>query len=112
MEKTKKLTIIVLAFIIMSMAISTIAYAAEEYDWSDYGMSESEATAFLGLGIAMCVGGLLVWFIVWILIGIWVYKDAEKRGKSGILWLLLVIILGIIGLIIWLVVRPKEMAPK
>ena len=39
------------------------------------------------------------------------YKDAEKRGKSGVLWLIVVWVLGIIGLIIWLVVRPKEVMP-
>jgi len=35
-----------------------------------------------------------------------VYRDAEKRGKSGALWLIIVIILGLIGIIIWLIVRP------
>ena len=33
-------------------------------------------------------------------------KDAEKRDSSGALWLIIVILTGIIGLIIWLVVRP------
>lgn len=46
--------------------------------------------------------------IVNILICIWVYKDAEKRGQSGILWLLVVLVAGIIGIIIWLVIRPPE----
>ena len=35
-----------------------------------------------------------------------VYRDAEKRGSSGALWLIIVIFTGIIGLIIWLVIRP------
>jgi len=48
---------------------------------------------------------LIVWFIIAILIAVWVYKDAEKRGESGVLWLIIAIILGIIGLIIWLIVR-------
>ena len=50
---------------------------------------------------------IIIW-IIFILIAIWVYKDAEKRGKSGALWLVIVILTGIIGLIIWFVVRPKE----
>jgi hypothetical protein len=39
-------------------------------------------------------------------VAIWFYKDAEKRGKSGGLWLIIVILLGLIGIIIWLLVRP------
>ncbi len=52
----------------------------------------------------------LVWvvmFVIWIAIGVWMYKDAEKRGKSGALWLIIGLILGIIGLIVWLIVRPE-----
>jgi hypothetical protein len=41
------------------------------------------------------------------LVAIWVYKDAEKRGKSGALWLIIVLLFGILGLIIWLIVRPS-----
>jgi len=57
----------------------------------------------------------LVWvvmFIIWIGIGIWMYKDAEKRGKNGALWLIIGLVLGIIGLIIWLIVRPSDQEPR
>jgi hypothetical protein len=47
-------------------------------------------------------------FIVAILLAVWVYRDAEKRGESGILWLIIVLITGIIGLIIWLIVRGDK----
>ncbi|KAA0002527.1 MAG: zinc ribbon domain-containing protein, partial [Thermoplasmata archaeon] len=49
-------------------------------------------------------------FIIWIAIGVWMYRDAEKRGKSGALWLIIGLLFGIIGLglIIWLIVRPPE----
>ena len=79
--------------ILAMLAISTIA-------------SAQDPGAVLGLGLAACAIFALVWFVIWILIAIWVYKDAEKRGSSGALWLILVILLGIIGIIIWLVVRP------
>jgi len=45
-------------------------------------------------------------FVIWIVIVIWVYRDAEQRGESGVLWLLIVLLTGIIGLIIWLILRP------
>ncbi|MFX1521688.1 MAG: zinc ribbon domain-containing protein [Promethearchaeota archaeon] len=51
---------------------------------------------------------MAVIFIVAILLAVWVYRDAEKRGESGILWLIIVLITGIIGLIIWLIVRGDK----
>jgi hypothetical protein len=50
----------------------------------------------------------VVWFIIWILIAIWVYRDAEERGMSGALWLIIVIFTGLIGIIIYLVVRTDR----
>jgi len=86
----------------MSLFISTLAIAQDEYDmWT----TSSADAFFLGYSLLCCVIMLIPW-IIWLLLGIWVYKDAEKRGKSGIVWFLIVFILGIIGLIIWLVVRP------
>ncbi len=56
---------------------------------------------------ALCFFWVLM-FIIWIAIGVWMYRDAEKRGKSGALWLIIGLLFGIIGLIIWLIVRPPE----
>ncbi len=54
-------------------------------------------------GLAIC-GALC---FVYLLLAIWHYKDAEKRGKSGVGWLLVSLILPILATIIWLIVRPK-----
>jgi hypothetical protein len=54
------------------------------------------------------LGPLIIWFVIAIVIGVWVYKDAESRGESGILWLIIVLIAGIIGLIIWLIIRRDK----
>jgi len=66
------------------------------------------------LQIEWLLGGLclipIIWFVVAILLCVWVYRDAESRGMSGVLWLIVVILTGIIGLIIYLIVR-KEKAP-
>ncbi len=50
----------------------------------------------------------IVWFIIGILLCIWVYRDAESRGMNGVLWLIIVLIAGIVGLIIYLVVRKDK----
>lgn len=40
---------------------------------------------------------------------IWAYNDAEKRGKPGLLVALLVLLATWpLGLIIWLLIRPKD----
>jgi TctA family transporter len=62
-----------------------------------------------GIGIvALMIAIGVIWFVVAILIAVWVYRDAEKRGESGALWLIIVLITGIIGLIIWLIVRGDK----
>ena len=47
----------------------------------------------------------LILLAVWIVVTVWVYRDAESRGMSGALWALLIFVGNIIGLIIYLIVR-------
>jgi len=77
-----------------------------------YDVSPEEAVAWgIGCWIAMMVFSL-IWLAVWIIILIWVYKDAKARGMDNpAVWLILVIFTHFIGLIIYLVVRPKEKLP-
>jgi heme/copper-type cytochrome/quinol oxidase subunit 2 len=73
--------------------IIPLAIAQEEWLW--------------GFSLLFCLVPL-VWFIVAILLCIWVYRDAERRGMNGVLWLIIVLIAGIIGLIIYLIVRKDK----
>jgi RNA polymerase subunit RPABC4/transcription elongation factor Spt4 len=45
--------------------------------------------------------------ILWGAVLLWVYRDAQKRGMNGILWLLLVLIANVIGLLIYAIVRSE-----
>ena len=63
-----------------------------------------------GLSLLFCLIPI-VWFVIAILLCIWVYRDAESRGMNGVLWLIVVLLTGLVGLIIYLVVR-KEKAPS
>ncbi len=69
-----------------------------------------------GLVEMLIAAGLLlfyvVMFIIAILIAVWVYRDAKKRYPPGsstpVVWLIVALLFGILGLIIYLIVRPKE----
>ena len=64
--------------------------------------------SMMGMLIMLCV--MLPVFIVYIWSVIWAYKDANARGKSGILVALLVFFLSWpAGLLIWLVFRPDKL---
>ena len=60
-----------------------------------------------GLSLLFCLIPI-VWFVIAILLCIWVYRDAESRGMNGVLWLIVVLLTGIVGLIIYLVVRKEK----
>jgi thiol:disulfide interchange protein len=44
-------------------------------------------------------------FIVQIALGAWIYKDAKKRNMDAALWLLVVLLTGLVGLVIYFIVR-------
>jgi len=50
----------------------------------------------------------IAFLVLWIMVLIWVYRDAERRGMSGILWLLLVLIGNVVGLLIYAIVRSER----
>lgn len=100
LNKSKKL-MIALSCLLFSTLIFGTASAADDLS------ANNDAWAALGVGVAaLVIFGIIIWLVIAILIAIWVYKDAQKRGESGALWLIIVILTSIIGLIIWLVVRP------
>ena len=62
---------------------------------------------FAGLGLLLLLPIILaaVFWILALILCIWVYKDAKKRDMNAAVWLLIVLVTGCIGCIIYLVVR-------
>ncbi len=65
--------------------------------------------------VGLAIGGMIVWLVMMVVglavaiwVAIWIYKDAESRGQSGVLWVVLWLFTGLIGLIIWLVIRGSH----
>ena len=74
--------------------------------FQEAGRDDSGALPAVAIIIALIIG--LVFFIIYIASLVWVYRDAERRGKSGILVALLIAVISWpIGLIVWLIVRDK-----
>ena len=57
--------------------------------------------------IAICIVAA-IYLLLTLLVLIWAMRDAESRGKSGCLVVLLILALHIPGLIIWLLIRPEK----
>lgn len=68
--------------------------------WGPHRMPWFMGPAELFLFLPVVLMGLL-----WILVAVWVYRDAESRGMSGVLWSLLVFFGNVVGLIIYMIVR-------
>ncbi len=70
-----------------------------------------EAIAFDAFIIAnLCILAFICIFQIIVLIviiglAIWVFKDASSKGQNGLLWAALVFFTGVLGLIIYLVLR-------
>ena len=65
---------------------------------------QNEMLVWGGVLCAIVVGSLILSAII----GIWVYRDAESRGMSGVLWLLIVLVVSLVGLVIYLIVRGSH----
>jgi hypothetical protein len=67
--------------------------------------AQQDGEAFAGLLCSIIVP--IVLLIIWIRVAVWVYRDARSRGLEATMWLLITLLAGIIGLIIYLVVRNQ-----
>jgi uncharacterized membrane protein len=73
-------------------------------------------SAAAAAGLAACGMGMLLIPLIFLAINIalmiWVGKDAKARGMDNhVLWMVLTFFLGILGWIIYLLVRPKTPIP-
>ncbi len=75
-------------------------------------MAQADETGWLFLGLGLICLIPIIYFVIGIILCIWVYRDAEARGMNGVMWLLIVLLIGIIGLIIYLVVRKDKTVSK
>jgi hypothetical protein len=92
----------------LGVLFSALALCSSLARAQDYGSNPDEAAA----GCLACGSGIL--FLIFALsvlniaLLIWVARDAKSRGMdSAVVWMLLVLFLGPIGLVIYLLSRPQ-----
>lgn len=54
----------------------------------------------------------LIGFVIWILVLVWVYNDAEANGNGGCLWVFLVWFFGLVGLAVYLIFFHPSPVPR
>ncbi|KKN32251.1 hypothetical protein LCGC14_0815710 [marine sediment metagenome] len=65
----------------------------------------SQSFTLLGPIFLTIIVLVILFFVIGLLLAIWVYRDAKKRDMNAAVWLLIVLLTGCIGCIIYLVVR-------
>jgi hypothetical protein len=81
-----------------------------------FGQDTTDADAAGGMaallgGTCGCIGGL-VGLAIWIFLVVYVYRDAKARGMdNAVLLTILTAFTGILGFVIYLLMRPKEKLP-
>ena len=95
----------VLLLSLSSVLLATAAFAQQA---AEDAAGAAACAACGGVGIIF----ILIPIALTIGIGIWMYKDAQKRGDpNAILWLVVGLVFSVIGLIVYLVVRNQKPAP-
>lgn len=96
-------------------AVDTTTTEAPAVDTTTPVASEvSEEQAKAACGVCAGIGMLVPLIALAISIGIayWIFKDATRRGdKNAVLWAVLGFFLSLLGLVIYLVARPKTTSP-
>lgn len=93
-----------LSLTLLFFPLMAIAQDATDSPASDDAANAAGALAALGCGIIPCILGLAIQ----IALAVWVYKDAKKRGmENAVLLTVVTALTGLIGLLIYLLMRPK-----
>jgi RNA polymerase subunit RPABC4/transcription elongation factor Spt4 len=108
-EKTIGLIVLVIAIIFLILNVSTVfLYFLPGITHGDFAIGSFHILPkYFTLGLLP-----IILIFLWVFIIIWVYRDAERRAMSGVLWALLVFVGNIIGLIIYLIVRNDSLTTR
>ena len=88
--------------------LPTASLLLAQYDGSGDAAGGCAACGACGAGIGVIIFVLLAILAINIALLVWVARDAKARGlDNSVLWMILVMVTGPIGLIIYIYSRPK-----
>ncbi len=90
------------------LAQTTTATPDDVASPADAAGGAAAGLAALGCGLVPCI----IWLAIIIGLAVYVYKDATKRGMdNAVLLTIVTVVTGPLGLIIYLMMRPKTNVP-
>ena len=100
---------LLLSLTLLMFPLVLLAQDATESPAATDAENMAGALAALGCSVIPCLIGLAIQ----IALAVWVYKDAKKRGmENAVLLTVVTALTGLIGLLIYLLMRPKTMPPQ
>jgi putative membrane protein len=108
-DKKRKFTWVKPIIILVTLGIMLLISGAAIADNGDH-MDEGGMMDWGWWGSSSMWFWMIGYWLVFVIIGILIYKDAENRGMNGLLWFALVILpwIGILFLIIYLIIREDK----
>ena len=93
-------------------ALSLVCSAIALFTATAMAQNDDGSAAASAAGCGICGSFFLFFFLAIVALNIailvWVARDAKARGlDNGVLWMLLVLFTGIVGLIVYLLARPQ-----
>jgi uncharacterized membrane protein YhaH (DUF805 family) len=92
--------------------LSLVCLGIVLFTGSALAQNDDASAAAGAAGCGICGSFFLLFFLAIIALNIailvWVARDAKARGlDNGVLWMLLVLFTGVVGLIVYLLARPQ-----
>jgi RNA polymerase subunit RPABC4/transcription elongation factor Spt4 len=108
---SKTVLLIILVFVIAFLFLNVTRVG-----WHILGFRFIDSIEHVGFPFSMLPFGfapfLIFLSVLWLVVIVWIYRDAEERGMNGILWALLVFVGNIVGLLIYLIVRSENLPAR
>ncbi|MDR1620369.1 MAG: zinc ribbon domain-containing protein [Clostridiales bacterium] len=81
-------------------------YDTNSPKWTGYASYDEWTAQMLQNALRVC--GLLSFMLYWAALAVWVFLDADRRNYHPALWGVLTLFTNVVGMIIYMVVRPER----
>jgi hypothetical protein len=72
------------------------------------GLVTAMAAALLALSSARTALGSLIWFVLWVLVMVWIYNIAKRKGRHAVGWVILGFFFWLLALLVVALLPSKR----